>query len=216
MNIPFFPNTGDGTHCFQAAMKMALAKLLPEREFSYEELDRISLKLPGRWTWPTAAMLWMIEKGLEVKLIEQFDYADFAKRGGEYLIERYGKEVGGAQIEHSDVEFERDISLRFSKIAPIELRPAYLEDLQKEMARGAVVIVNLNACVLQDQEGYSGHFVVMCDIGDKEIRLHDPGFPPMPNVIVPVDRFIKAWAYPTACDRNLLSISCPTDFVFKE
>jgi len=120
MNIPYFPNTGDGTHCFQAAMKMALAALVPEREFSHEQLDKISLKLPGRWTWPTAAMLWMLEKGLEVKLIEEFDYADFAKRGGDYLIERYGKEVGRSQIEHSDVEFERDISRRFSKIAAIE------------------------------------------------------------------------------------------------
>ncbi len=216
MNIPFFPNIGDGTHCFQAVIKMALAALIPEREFSYEELDRISLKLPGRWTWPTAAMLWMIEKGLEIKLIEEFDYADFANRGGDYLIERYGEEVGRAQIEHSDVEFERDISLRFSKIAPIELRPANFNDVQKEMERGAVVIVNLNAAALLGQEGYSGHFVVICDVDEEEIRLHDPGLPPMPDVVAPVDRFMKAWAYPADRDRNLLSICRPPDFVFKE
>jgi len=84
------------------------------------------------------------------------------------------------------------------------------------MARGAVVIVNINAAALQGQEGYSGHFVVMCEIGDKDIRLHDPALPPMPDLIVPHDRFIKAWAYPTARDRNLLSISRPADFEFKE
>jgi hypothetical protein len=216
MNIPFFPNIGDGTHCFQAAMKIALAALIPEREFSYEELDRISIKLPGRWTWPTAAMLWMIEKGLEIKLIEEFDYATFAERGGDYLIERYGDEVGRSQIENSDVEFERDISRRFSKIAPIELRSPDLEDVRKEMERNAAVIVNLNASVLHGQEGYSGHFVVICEVSDKNIRLHDPGLPPKPNLIVPHHRFIRAWAYPTEHDKNLLSITRPAGFIFTE
>ena len=30
VKIPFFPNTGDGTHCWQAAMRMALAVCLPD------------------------------------------------------------------------------------------------------------------------------------------------------------------------------------------
>ena len=103
MKIPFFPNTGDGTHCFQAAMRMALAVLAPEREFTYDELDLISRKLPGKWTWPTAAMLWMLDNGFGVELVENFDYSRFAAEGGDYLISRYGEEVGRAQIENSDV-----------------------------------------------------------------------------------------------------------------
>jgi len=209
MEIPFHPNTGDGTHCFQAALRMALGALVPEREFTYEELDRISVKLPGRWTWPTAAMLWMIERGLEIRLIEDFDYGDFARRGGDYLIERYGEEVGRSQMEHSDVEFERSISQRFAKIAPVEKRPATLGDIRGEMGRGAVVIVNLNAAPLHGDEGYSGHFVVICEVGDDRVSLHDPGMPPGPNLTVGLDRFMAAWGYPTARDQNLMSIRRP-------
>jgi hypothetical protein len=211
MDIPFFPNTGDGTHCFQAAMKMALAVMWPERDFSYEELDRISMKLPGKWTWPTAAMLWMIEQGLALSLIEDFDYRAFAERGGAYLVERYGKEVGEAQMAHSDVEVERDVSRRFADVAPIERRSPTIEDLVSEMQRGAVVIVNINAAPLYDLEGYSGHFVVLCEIADDAVVLHDPGLPPNPGVRVPLDRFLAAWAYPTDRDRNLLSIRKTSD-----
>ena len=153
---------------------------------------------------------WMIEQGLAIKLIEDFDYADFAARGGEYLIERYGEEVGRSQIDHSDVELERGISRRFAGMAPIERRIADIGDLRNELARGAVVIVNINAAPLYGTEGYSGHFVVVCDIGDDWIEIHDPGMPPKPNLRVPLERFTAAWAYPTPRDKNLLSISSPS------
>ena len=82
--IPFFPNTGDGTHCFQAALMMALKHFEPARAFTYDALDRISQKLPGKWTWPTSAMLWLMGEGYKLKLIEEFDYHAFAARGVDF------------------------------------------------------------------------------------------------------------------------------------
>lgn len=209
LEIPFFSNTPDGTHCFQAALKMALAILMPEREFTYDELDRISQKQPGKWTWPTAAMLWMIDEGLRIKLIEEFDYRDFVGRGGAYLIERFGEEVGRSQIANSDVEKELKIARRFMAVAPLEYRLPSFHDLRGEIANGAVVIVNLNAALLRGLEGYSGHFIVVCDVGDKAVMLHDPGLPPAPNLKVAREKFEKAWAYPTEREKNLLSIYPP-------
>lgn len=207
MKIPFFPNTGDGTHCFQAAMKMALAVHLPEREFSYEELDGISEKLPGKWTWPTAAMLWMIEHGLSLRLIEEFDYRAFVLRGESYLIERFGKEVGEAQIANSDIDRERDVARRFAEIAPLEYRIPDLADVQAELRRGSVVILNVNAAALHGVRGYSGHFIVVCDVDEQTVTLHDPGLPPSPSLRVPRGQFECGWAYPVARDKNMLSIS---------
>lgn len=206
MKIPFFPNTGDGTHCFQAALMMALAVVMPERKFTYEELDGISQKLPGKWTWPTAAMLWMIGEGLEVNLIEEFDYKAFADHGGKYIIERFGREVGEAQIANSDIAREQEIARRFVTLAPLKYRSPDLDDIKNEIGRGAVAILNVNAAALHDLSGYSGHFVVICDVKKKSVVLHDPGLPPYPNLEVQLDRFNRAWGYPSDRDKNLMTI----------
>ena len=207
MKIPFFPNTGDGTHCFQASLMMAFGVVMPDKKFTYDELDQISAKQPGKWTWPTAAMLWMLENGLEVKLIEDFDYKEFVERGEDYIVERYGREVGEAQAKNSDIERELDFSRRFMKIAPLETRIPTLDDIQSELNRGAVVIVNLNSAILNDKNGYAGHFVVVTDINDEVIRIHDPGLPPHSDMEVPVKKFLDAWAYPGERDKNILSIA---------
>lgn len=207
MKVPFFSNTGDGTHCWQAALMMALAVLLPDRPFTYEELDRISAKQPGKWTWPTAAMLWMLEQGLTLTLVEEFDYHAFADRGGDYLIERFGEEVGRAQIAQSDIGRELAIARRFAAIAPLEVRVPTVDDIRHFLEDGAVVIVNLNAALLHGREGYSGHFVVVTAVGEEGVTLHDPGLPPSPDLHVSHDRFERAWAYPSPRDRNLLAIA---------
>lgn len=186
---------------------MVMATFQPDREFTYDELDNISGKLPGKWTWPTASMLWMIEQGLEIKLIEEFDYKAFVDRGGDYLIERFGEEVGRAQIAMSDIEREREIARRFVKRVPIEYRVPLVDDLLIEIKRGAVVVVNLNAAALHGHRGYSGHFVVICDVREDLIRLHDPGLPPNPNLDVSINRFNCAWGYPTERDKNLLAVN---------
>jgi hypothetical protein len=207
MKVPFFANTGDGTHCFQASLMMALGVVMPDREFTYDELDEISAKEPGKWTWPTAAMLWMLENNLDVRLIEDFDYTAFVQRGEDYIIERYGEEVGKAQAENSDIERELDYSRRFMKIAPLEVRVPTLDDIRSELNSGAVVIVNLNSAVLNDSTGYAGHFVVVTDVGESTVKIHDPGLPPQPNMEIPIKKFLTAWAYPVDRDKNLLAIA---------
>ncbi|MFC1626012.1 hypothetical protein ACFL1Q_03155 [Patescibacteria group bacterium] len=42
-----------------------------------------------------------------------------------------------------------------------------------------------------------GHSVLVFDIDDKHVHLHDPGLPPRKNLKIPKDKFLKAWAYPT-------------------
>ena len=215
MRIPFFPNTGDGTHCFQAALKMALAALAPDRSFSYEELDRISGKLPGKWTWPTAALLWLMDAGFEVGLIEEFDYGAFAEEGGDYLIGRFGEEVGRAQIANSDIERERALARRFAAVAPLEMRVPDAKDIRDKLRPDSVVILNLNSAVLEGGEGYAGHFVVICEIGDTWVRLHDPGLPPRPNLRASLERFERSWGYPHPRDKNLLAIGTPPGFEWR-
>lgn len=81
LDIPFFGNTSDNTHCFQAALKMVLKYFLSNEEFSWEELDRATATVKDRWTWPYAGLMWMQEKGFEVVNIDMFDNKRFAEEG---------------------------------------------------------------------------------------------------------------------------------------
>lgn len=50
-NIPFYSNTSDDTHCLQACLKMLLKYFYPNEEYSWEELDKLTGKKEGMWTW---------------------------------------------------------------------------------------------------------------------------------------------------------------------
>ena len=209
MQIPFYPNTGDGTHCWQAALKMALKYFEPEKDFSYEELDEITAKQEGKWTWPTAGMLWLLERGYQLKLFTNFDYQKFADRGGDYIIEQYGEEIGRAQIENSDIEHELQFTKKFISLAPLQDKLPDFTDLEKFLQVGWVIICNINSAALHWRPGYSGHFIVLCEVSADEVVLHDPGLPAREYFRVSRASFQKAWAYPSEQDKNLLAIKKP-------
>lgn len=206
--IPFFSNTGDGTHCWQAVLRMVLSYFEPECDFSYEELDRISAKQEGKWTWPTASMLWLHKRGYDLKLIEDFDFADFAQRGEAYVLDRCGEEVGKIQIEQSNIPQELGFAREFSELSPnpLEVRIPNFEDLKALKEEGYLSICNLNASLLYQQPGYSAHFVLVCDLDENDLILHDPGMPPRPFVRIKREVFERAWAFPSEREKNLLAL----------
>lgn len=204
--IPFFSNTADGTHCYQAALKMVLTFLSPKGSWPFEKLDKLSQKLEGKWTWPTASLIWLLDHGYEVKLIETFSYAAFAKDGIQYLIKEFGEEVAKAQEANSYLQTEQKLASEFAKRCQTDQRIPTWEDLKKLFNQGYLIICNINACILSGKEGYSGHFVVPTEIQTEQITFHDPGLPPKPNIMIDRSTFEKAWGYPSDGAKNILAI----------
>lgn len=203
--IPYFANLPDGTHCYQAALKMVLFHF-SDKEWSFEELDRLSGKLPGRWTWPTQSFLWLLDHGYEVRLVELFSYEKFATEGEKYLIQELGEEVAREQEANSDLSREQTLAAQFAKKATLEKRIPSWEDLKSFMKDGYLIICNINSCKLFDREGYAGHFVVPVRLEKDHLILHDPGLPPKPSLKVERTIFEKAWGYPTESAKNLLAL----------
>lgn len=204
--VPFFANLADGTHCYQAALKMVLTTFTG-KEWPFELLDQLSGKLEGKWTWPTQSFIWLIENGFEIRLIEEFSYEAFAKRGKEYLVEKCGLEVANAQEVNSDLVREQQLAFEFiKKGGKVEYRIPTLDDLKYLLNENYLIICNINANLLYNYPGYSGHFVLPLEIADQEITLHDPGLPPAPSTKVTLDIFEKAWGYPTEKEKNVLGI----------
>jgi hypothetical protein len=204
-NVPFFANTPDNTHCFQASLKMVLKYFLPKEEYSFKELEEKTAKIEGLWTWPFAGMLWLKEKGFIVEDIEVFNYREFAENGEKYLLEFYTKEVAEAQIIHGDIPTEARRAKDLVEKIHQEVRLPKTEEIIDFLNKGHLVICNVNSKTLNGKIGYSGHFIVVKGYDETSLIIHDPGLPGQENRKVHFDLFEKAWAYPDEKAKNIMA-----------
>lgn len=204
--VPFYSNTNDDTHCFQAALRMILKYFQPDKEYSWEELDKISAKVKDLWTWPIATILWLQENGFKVIDMEIFDWDEFADGGRAYLIEFYGKEGAEREEKHSNIDQEiklaKELTRKFKAIKKI---PS-VGDIKKVLKEGFLPICLVNSRKLNKKEGYTGHLVVVKGFNNEKLIIHDPGLPPIENRIVSNQLFENAWAYPSDKAKNLIAI----------
>jgi hypothetical protein len=205
--VPFYANTPDGTHCFQAAFKMVLKYYWPDKNYSWEQLDSITAKKPDLWGWPGAGLCWLVEQGFTVKSIQLFDYERFVKEGHQYLRQTYGNEVADAQLKYSDFKNEISRGTQFLDEVPYEIRRPTIDEIKSYLELGFLVIANINSRVLAKKEGYVGHFVVIKGYDDEGLILHDPGLEPKQNIHTDLDVFSAAWGYPNEDTRNIIAIS---------
>jgi len=205
-DVPFFSNTPDDTHCVQAALRMVLKYFLPERDFSWEELDKATAKVEGKWTWTMAGLVWMKGLGFMVKDIEDFDYAAFSRAGETYLLETFGEEVGREQIVHTgNLSQEMELARQFVESHLAEKRIPAVEEIIELLRQGYLVTCNVNARTLNSKEGYVGHFIVVKGVTDRSLIVHDPGLPALKNRDVDLALFERAWAYPNDTARNIVA-----------
>lgn len=204
--VPFYSNTPDNTHCFQAVLKMVMKYFWPEEDYSWEELEKITAKVEGLWTWPQAGLLWLQKKGVEIKCIINFDYKKFIQEGEDYLFEYCGDEVAEAQIEHSDIEQEQRICKEFIKKIDVEKRVPTIDDIKNLLGEGYLIKCNVNSRKLKRKEGYAGHAILIKGFDDKHLFIHNPGLPPQENIPVQFSLFEEAWAYPNDNAKNIIAL----------
>jgi len=202
--VPFFSNP-DNSHCYQCCLRMILRFFRPHEKYSWKQLDKMTEKKDGLWTWAWHGVLEMKKQGFEVVFMQQFDYKRFAEIGETYLKERFGEETTEAIVKNSDLPFEQDAAKTLSElIEPTEVPT--LADLKRLLAEGYLAICNVNLNLLNGQEGFSGHFVLVFEIDETTVYAHDPGHPPAPNRQIPIESFEKAWAFPNESDKTIIAM----------
>lgn len=203
--VPFFGNP-DSTHCFQAVLRMALKYFYPSEDYSWEELDQLTGKKPDKWTWRTRALVELKRRGMDVVNWGNFDHKEFVERGASYLNDFFGPEKARIQIEHCDLEYEIENAREWVKVVENKFGLPTLEDIKELLDIGYLVICNVNSKILNQQDGYSGHFVLIYDVKDDFVLMHDPGPPHSPERRVSYEVFFKAWEYPNEEARNVIAL----------
>jgi len=205
--VPFYANP-DKLHCVQAAFRMILKYFLPDRTFSWRELETMSAKLPGKATWPSLMLINLKQMGFDVALIEKFDAQAFIKEGGEYLQREFGPETSAWQIAHSDIPQEQKLYQRMlNSGVTYENRVPTQRDIRDYLRHGYLVKATLNSKRLNHQKGYSGHSVVIYAADDQRITFHDPGLPAREARVESAADFEAAWADPNDQAKELIAIT---------
>ena len=193
--IPYFKQPDD-THCFQACLKMVLKYFFPEKDFSYEELDKISDKAKDKYTWFSAAVIKVKKMGLKVKAYSNFDYNEFIKNGAEYIRKKYDKEIAERTIEMSDIKSEIENAKEMIKEDIYELKELSFKDIENWFKENYMAILLVDSNMINNKSGYEGHFVVLIGIDDNNVYVHDPSrVSGSANRKINKDLFKKAWKY---------------------
>jgi len=180
LDVPLFPNSDLDVHCVQATLQMILKYYFPERDYSVAYLDRITHHQQGGWTWDTSVFSFLINLGFEVVYIDDFSIRDYGERGADYLKTIWPKEKVEEQSLNADLDFERRLAQDFmtgTKRFVQDCRKGGTDDVKNLFHQGYVVVPNINAYTLDDEEGFCGHYVVVTSIGEEAISFNDSGLP---------------------------------------
>ncbi len=188
---------------------MALKYFLPKKNFTWKALEKLSAKKKGKWTWATSMLVNLRKMGFELRILDPFDVDAFIERGGPFLVELWGEEVGNAQIQNSDISQERRLFKKYKKLLNIEKRAPTLRDFQQLLDQGYLVECGVNSATMNKRKGYSGHSILVYGYTKTHVFLHDSGLPPHPHRKVTKALFQKAWMYPSDGHQALVAIRLP-------
>ena len=80
VDVPFVRNE-DNVHCFQSCLSMVLQYLVLDKRLEFEEVDSITGYIEGNATWEMKGLLYLHQNGLDVRVINDFDYQRFSNEG---------------------------------------------------------------------------------------------------------------------------------------
>lgn len=127
---------------------MMLKAFLPERNFSWAELDKLTHKVPGKGTWWLPAIVELNAMGLQTVHIGTFDYKKFHKDSKNYVLSFFSPEVAQWHLEKSDLVEIMPFIPKFVKNVSQSTRPASIADLDRLIDEGWLVSINVNSRTL--------------------------------------------------------------------
>lgn len=200
-------NASDGMSCMHACIQMVMRTRQGGRVFSFDEINTILRRKPGLYSWSYAIADAVSQQGFSVRSVSTFATQRFVMEGAAYLRERYGLEAGAVQIAHTDLPTVVDDARKFLENSSIERqeRVPEMEDLCRLLDEGWYVVPLVNSKRLNDQDGYSGHFVFVYGYDASDVIFHDPGLPPLVSRRTSWDAFEQAWSSPTKSVRSLMA-----------
>ncbi len=206
--ISFYPNSKDDFHCVQACLKSVLKFYFPKRRFSFQYLDKMTAHRKNKFTWDFATLVFLLRIGFEIVYITKFDYKKFAKRGEKYLQSLWRDDVYQYQKKYSDLKQEQKLAAKLANNKKVSFfkRSARFSDLKRLFKNKYLLMVAINPFVLDGENEYGSHMVLIINITKNFIYFHDPGNPPIPNRKTSIKKFWLSASYPNKSSVDLIAV----------
>jgi hypothetical protein len=191
---PFVKNDADDTHCVPAVFRMVHQFYFNE-DISFKKLDVLMYVVPGKGIWSTPAEIYLIKKGLKLKIIIDTNYRQLMKEGADYFKRTLGKDTSDYYIHKSNLVNILHLLPEYTKLINQERRRATVKDIEVALKKGQLVAAQVDSRRLNNKAGFSLHFVLLYDFSEGFFTLHDPGLPPVKSRRVSKENFNKAFSY---------------------
>jgi len=190
LDIPFYPNTEDGNQCFQVAMQVVL-KHFSNKEYSLSELDELTQRKPGKWTWTPQIVPVLHDLGLDIRFFSATSLEPYLE-GKPFIHRHFGKDAE-VMLKYTDVDILVNSIKKLLRYDLFEKRKLTFEEIEQHIIQGHVPLVIIDFNKLVEREGpYQGHFVVITGFDDEFVYYHESGpHNPTPNRKVPKQNFIN-------------------------
>lgn len=176
----------------QVAMKTVLKHFLG-KDISLKELDTLTGRKTGLWTWTSQVVTVLHKAGLDVKYYSTSDLEPFL-HGEPFIRRHFGKDAEKI-LKFTDLPVALESIRELLKYKIFEKRKLPFNEIESHLTQGHVplMLVDHNKLVGR-ADLYQGHFVVVTGFDDKDIFYHESGpADPEANKKVLKSTFIKAW-----------------------
>ncbi len=174
-SVPYHANPGNA--CALACYTMAAQYLLPDKGVTFEQLGKIGNWHRGYVVWAYPIWKWLMDHGLKITAIEDFDYEAWAREGEHHLRrtlpEKEYNYYKDNSYDLSAVSQQLDVVWNHPNFKFIRMRPTW-KVVVSEFNKPGICDLTVNGRKIARKGGLSIHRVVIVDITDEEVVFHDP------------------------------------------
>jgi len=190
IKVPFYPNHEDDMHC-EMSVYASILDFFLGKKYSWEQLEKLVGFKEGKAAWTVQPLPKMTELGLDISMIEPFDYQRYLKEGEKYLHTLYSQEEIDWYKKNSNILEMQKFIPKFLKTVNHQMRRATLVDVDAMLKQGRLIFMTVNSRALDDSPCFASHAILVFDKDGDDYIAHDPGLQPKPYRKITPD---KLWA----------------------
>ncbi|MGB4967223.1 MAG: RluA family pseudouridine synthase [Candidatus Saccharimonadales bacterium] len=188
---PFVANHEDNMHCLLACYRM-LTLHFWKRDLTWQQAEAFTGFHDGKAPWTLRSLVQFHRMGLDIKMIEPFDYRRYLVEKEKYLQTVFAPEQVKWFAENSTLEEALPYLNEFLERIDYICRQAKLIDIDNLLGEGRLVTVTINSRVLQGKTGFASHVILIYDKVGGDYVVHDPGLPAAEGRKISADTLQKA------------------------